>query len=497
MNTFLNELKASTNFGYTENGAIKYLSTLNPVLDMFAFGGAYRTRSTSDRILLFKNAYEVDPMLAIKCLFYLRDVRGGMGERKFFREVFHWLSKEGVEVAKRLVPFIAEYGRWDDILYSTVDTPVFEEALKIVKFQLALDMECTTPSLLAKWLPSCNASSRVTKEMGNKVRKYLGMTYKEYRKTLSVLRSRINIVEKLMSENRWDEIEFDKIPSVAGLKYKNAFARRDILAKKYETFAKDNNTTVNADTLYPYDIAHKVFTTNKDNDVDRAMLQKYWDNLPNYYGNNEENGIAIVDTSGSMWGKPIEAAVSLGAYIAEKAHGPFANHFITFSSDPHLVKFEGVDIYDKFQRCKRADWGMSTNLEAVFNLLLETAKSNNTKVEDMPTRLYIFSDMEFNQCLEGCSYWNTSQSVAREKIMSLTENMDLKWREAGYKLPEIIFWNLNARNDNIPALGNKFSYVSGLSPVMIETILGGKSGVELMLEKLNSDRYAALETAFK
>ena len=487
MNTFMNGLVNETNFGRTENGAVKHLTTKSAVLDMFALCGAYRRRSEADCILAFKNAYEENPVLALKCLFYLRDCRGGQGERRFFRVCFRWLAENHEEAARRNLENVSEYGRWDDLIYATVGTKLERAALVLVAKQLTLDMGCKTPSLLAKWMPSENASSKETKRVANIVRSQLGMSHKEYRKTLSTLRTRINIVEKLMSQNRWDEIEFDKIPSKAGLVYKNAFARRDIIAKKYEDFAKDTTKTVNASTLYPYDVAHRAFQNYLPMDsTERLMIQKYWDALPNYYGENEENGLAIVDTSGSMSGQPLEAAVSLGAYIAEKAHGPFAGYFITFSSRPELVKFEGVDIVDKFDRARRASWQMNTDLKAVFNMLLRVAQQNGTKPEDMPERLYIFSDMEFDNCL------SLGYNCGEGQVNTLLEKIAVEWAREGYELPKVVFWNLDARTQNIPALGGRFSYVSGLSPVMIQTILSGKDGYDLMVEKLMSDRYSAV-----
>jgi hypothetical protein len=319
--------------------------------------------------------------------------------------------------------------------------------------------------------------------MGNIVREYVGMTHKQYRKTLTYLRKLINIVETLMSQNMWDKIEFDKIPSKAGLIYKNAFARRDIIAKKYEEFAKDKTTKVNAAVLNPVDIAHRAFRCSYDiEDPERIMLQKYWDNLPNYYGDKHENAIAVVDVSGSMWGTPIEAAVSLGAYIAEKSNGLFANKFITFSQNPRLVDFRGVDIVDKLNKCKNADWGFNTNIEAVFALLLNTAIKYNIPANEMPERLYIFSDMEFDEAL------NLEESNKQKK--TLFEAIAHEWASNGYELPPVIFWNLDARTENIPILGGRYSYISGFSPVMIKAVLSGKSSWELCLEKLLSERYA-------
>ena len=489
MNTFLKGLKENDNYKLTENSGVALKSTLDMVMDMFAFGGAYRSRSEEDCILLFKNAFEENADLALKCLFYLADCRGGQGERRFFRVCYKWLAKNYPQVALKNIELIPVYRRWDDIIYSCVGTPIEKDALTFITNQLALDVVCKTPSLLAKWMPSENASSRETRQMGNHIREFLGWTHKQYRKVLSDLRSRINIVEKLMSENRWDEIEFDKIPSKAGLIYRNAFSRRDILSKKYEAFAKDKTTKVNAEVLNPVDIAHKAFYSNNlvlDN-PDRLMLQKYWENLKDYYNGREENGLCIIDVSGSMTGLPMEAAVSMGAYIAERGHGPFANHFITFSANPELVHFNGVDITDKLNRCRHADWGYNTNIEKVFDMLLSIAKSENIKPEDIPSRLYIFSDMEFDRGLSEDDWRN--HDFTENKVNTLLESIAAKWAKEGYKLPQIIFWNLDARNNNIPAIGGRFAYISGFSINMIECILSGKDGLDLMLEKLNSDRY--------
>lgn len=499
-NTFMNQMTKNTNITRTENGGLTRKSTESKVLDMFAMGGAYRKRSDEDVILLFKNAFEENRELAMKCLFYLRDVRGGQGERRFFRTAFRWLCNEYPSVARRNLENVSEYGRWDDLIYVTEGTSVQTAAFNFIKHQLALDVQCKTPSLLAKWMPSQNASNAETKRLGHELANFLGMSSREYRKTLSILRARINVLERLMSANRWDEIEFDKIPSKAGLVYRNAFARRDIIAKKYETFAKSKTTKVNAEALYPHDIAHRAFNM-RGMDMqapERLMLQKYWDNLKDFYNGREENGIAVVDTSGSMYGTPLEAAISMGAYIADKAHGPFANHFITFSGRPELVRFEGVDIVDKFNRCKHADWGGSTNIQAVFDMLLTTAKNAHVRAEDMPTRIYIFSDMEFNQCVTfektiSRSRWGYGSIVnSISEVNSDLENIKKEWARAGYEMPQVIFWNLDARHNHIPAIGEGFSYVSGFSPSMIDCILSGKDGYDLMLEKLMSDRYAAV-----
>ena len=502
MNTFMNGLKNATNFTYTENGAITHKTTKSDLLDMFALGAAYRNRSEEDCILLFKNAYEENPVYALKCLFYIRDIRGGQGERRFFRVCMNWLAKNHPEAAERNMKYIAEYGRWDD-LYTFIDTPLSVEALEIIKKQFMLDLSCKTPSLLAKWLKSENASSKETKRLAEITRQYFGLSHREYRKALSILRARINVLERLMSQNKWDEIEFDKIPSKAGLIYKNAFARRDILKERYQAFAKDKTTKVNAEVLNPVDIANQIFQSYHPNETDRLMWDKYWENLKDYYNGREENGIAIVDVSGSMGGQPMNAAVSMGAYIAERGKGPFQNHFITFSDRPELVEFNGIDLYDKFHRAKCADWGGSTNIEATFDLLLNTALKNHCSQEEIPQTLYIFSDMEFNACI-SCSanltgrdwlssYYGRNVMRSQGQIETLLESIARKWKEHGYELPRVIFWNLDARQNNIPALGGRFSYVSGFSMSMVEQILSGEDGYSLMMHTLDNERYSPIQ----
>lgn len=502
MANFLNELKNSTNFGYTENGAIKRNTTHSDLLDMFAMGAAMRSRSDADIILMWRKAFAENPVYALKCLFYIRDVRGGQGERRFFRVCIRDLAIQNTEALLRNIEYIPEFGRYDD-LYALIDTPAEDAAFAFIKKQLALDLQCETPSLLAKWLKSENTSSKESRRLAGRTRQYLGMSHKQYRKTLSTLRTRINVLEKLMSEGRWDEIEFDKIPSRAGMIYRNAFARHDIERAKseknvttYADFAKDKTTKVNAKVLNPVDIADQIFRKYKPTETERLMWDKYWSCLKDYYNGREENGIAVVDVSGSMTGQPMNAAVSMGAYIAERGKGPFANHFITFSGNPQLVKFEGVDIYDKFVRARSADWGMNTNIEATFDLLLNTALANNCSQEEVPTTIYIFSDMEFDGCATmgsaSTDRYTYGKRITAGNRDTLFEAIKKKWAAHGYKLPRVIFWNLDARQENIPAIGEGFSFVSGFSMNMVEQILSGEDGYSLMMKKLDTERYACI-----
>lgn len=502
-NKFLNGLQDAANIGYTENGAICRKTTKSDLLDMFAMGGAYRSRSDEDVILLFKKAYIENPVYALKCLFYLRDVRGGQGERRFFRTCVKWLANYDTEAMRRNLRYIPMFGRYDD-LYVFVGTPLENDAFNFMKEQLALDVECKTPSLLAKWLKSENTSSTESRKLANITRQHFGMNHKQYRKTLSVLRNRINIVERLMSENRWDEIEFDKIPSKAGMIYKNAFARHDLEREKsvkdvqtYAEFARDTTKKVNAKTLYPYECVEKAAQLMgstrrlgshyvKMDDTDRLMINKFWDNLTNYFNGASLNALAVVDTSSSMWGTPVYVATSLGMYCAEKANGPFAGHYVSFSRNPRLVKVEGVDFCDKVDRIIRTDLCENTDIEKTFDMLLDTAIRNRCSQEDLPQNIIIISDMEFDRA-RG---YNRISSASTETLM---EGIARKWANVGYKMPKLIFWNVDARQDNIPMkVENGISFVSGFSPSIFQQIMSGKTAMDLMYEVLNQKRYEVI-----
>ena len=511
-NTFLNGMKSANNYAITENGALTHKSTMDGLMDLFAMGAAYRTRSDEDVIVLFKNAFEADPVYALKCLFYIRDVRGGQGERRFFRVVTKWLASANTDAMRRNLVHVPEFGRWDD-LFIFIGTPLQDEALNIIKHQLALDVQCKTPSLLGKWMPSENTSSQKTRKTAAVVRKHIGMTPKQYRKTLSVLRARINVLERLMSEGRWDEIEFDKIPSKAGLKYKNAFARHDIErmkknpeVKSYADFAKDTTTKVNAKALYPYEVVakavdvmgcdywHRRHAPGMD-DTDRLMVNKYWENLADYFNGKTFNGLAVVDTSGSMTGSnadaPINVAISLGLYCAERAKGPFAGHYVSFSRTPRLIETVGADFCDKVKRIYETNLCENTNIEATFDMLLNTAIANKCSQDDLPQNIIVISDMEFDQGTGNYSYWNRNNTYNPKTLM---EQIRVKWANHGYRLPHLIYWNVQARQNNIPEdIGcGLVSYVSGMSPSIFETIMSGKTGYDMMMEKLNSERYAVI-----
>ena len=491
MNTFMHNLENTTNYGYTENGAVKRITTNSAVYDMFAFMGAYRKRRDEDCILLFKNAFEEDPLLALKCLFYGRDCRGGLGERRFFRVCLRWLAEYNPKVVRRNLEHIPFFGRWDD-LYILMNTPVEKDVFELIKNQLILDMQdCMKNenigiSLLGKWLKSENASSAETKKLAKKTREALGMTARDYRKMLSRLRERIKVLEKLMSANRWEEIDFSKIPSKAGLIYRNAFARRDIIAERYTAFARDKETKVNAATLYPYEVVKKALELRHSNNLsntDRLMVNKYWENLPDYLEGKDCKMMCVVDTSGSMIGTPMNVAISLGMYCAERLSGPFSNRYISFSRRPQLIKVEGIDFVDKVNRIYRTNLCENTNLNAVFDLLLNVALDKNTRKEDIPETIVVISDME----IDCGSNWMS------KKAETEMEKMRTKWAAYGMTMPRLIYWNVDARHNTILDSGPNVTFVSGASPVIFKSVLTGKNGYDLMLEAITADRYNVIK----
>ena len=508
MNTLLNGMKNATNYTYTENGALTHKSTMSGLLDLFAMGAAYRTRSDEDCIVLFMDAFKEDPVHALKCLFYLRDIRGGQGERRFFRVVCKYLASKETEAMKRNLQYVPEFGRWDD-LYVFVGTKLERDAFNLMKNQLMLDVECKTPSLLAKWLKSENTSSQESRRLANITRAAFGMNHKQYRKTLAILRKRINVLECLMSAGKWDEIEFDKIPSKAGFQYRNAFARHDIERMKsekdvrtYEDFMKDETTKVNAKDLYPYEVVAKAYNlTNRGysywgsrNDysipdsTERNAINKYWDNLTDYFNGCTLDALCMIDTSGSMWGSdasaPINVAISIGLYAAERARGPFAGHYISFSRTPQLIETKGVDFCDKVQRIYKTNLCENTNIEAAFDMVLDTALRNRCKQSDLPGTIIVVSDMEFDY---QRGYYGKSTNT-------LMENIAIKWVQHGYKMPNLVYWNVQARQNNIPmTVKDGVSFVSGFSPVLFEQIMKGKTAYDLMLDKLDSERYACIK----
>jgi len=483
----LEAIEEHTNVAYTENGARAFATTQNSVLDYFSQGGAIRSLDDGGISSLVAPAWNDDPELTLKAIFYFRDVRGGQGQRDAFRKQLLWLSNIEPDVVIKNIGNIPEYGRWDDVV-SLIDSDniaVRRYVIETIKNQLTDDMNNydanKSISLLAKWLPSENASSPKTKKLAKKIRAGLDISSIEYRKLLSKLRKRLKLVEQDISSKKWSNIDYKSVPSNAMLKYRSAFYRNDERRfSDYIDSVNKGNASIHAGTLYPYEIVGKILSHS----IDDTMAQAMWDNLPDYIDGGKENSIAVVDTSGSMnvaGGVPMQVALSIGLYMAERADGPYKDHFITFSKQPDLQKVVGNNITSKVMAMKMANWDFNTDIKAVFDLILNAAIKNGIDNSGMVEKVYIISDMEFDSCASTDDDHTLFQVIKKE------------FEDAGYKMPLLVFWNVNAANKQFPMKidDRGFINVSGFSPSILKSLLGSEivSPYDTMLEVLNSDRY--------
>ena len=480
----------------TTNGDMAYTTTGNDVLDMFGKGGAMRQAEEEVIIETFRRALMDDPTYALRCLFYLRAPRDGQGERRFFRVCYKWLAQNYPETAKSVMNYAPILCRWDD-LFVLFDTPLEKDMLNFVGQQLMFDRNETHPSLLGKWMPSPSTSSLTTRQLAKRFYKAWGITEREYRKLLVSIRAKINLVETQMSANEWDKINFATVPSKAGFNYRNCFLRREETKERYLDFINDKDTKVKASVLYPYEVVHQAskhwnydWLTGRHDFIgepgERETLNKYWDNLTDYFKGASLNALCVIDTSGSMIGRPLEVATSLGLYCADKANGPFKGHYISFSSKPQLVKIEGEDFCEKVSNIEKANLCENTDIEKTFKYILDIAKKYQLAQEDMPEQIVVISDMQFDRM--------SVNHMSETALCSVMEKMRIIWSRAGYQMPKLIYWNVNAKHATFPEQASEnVSFVSGCSPILFKGILTGKTGVEMMKEMLNAPAFEGIE----
>lgn len=486
----LQALKNEANLTKTENGATTYKSTTNYCLDLFATIGALRNADDSDIINRFARAYCENPDSAMKILFYARDVRGGLGERRVFKVILNWLAAAYPESVKKNIDKIAEYGRYDDLL-SLMGTPCQKDVLDYINTQLLKDCFAMNNneevSLLAKWLPSVNTSNAQAVKNAKIIARECNMSDAEYRKCLSKLRAYIKIIENNLRERDYT-FDYEKQPSKAMFKYRDAFCRND--GERYHEFLNKvckGEAKLNASTLAPYEIIRPIcqldagWRFTKATDEEAEVINATWNSLPDY--GNDENALAVIDTSGSMYwsGNPIPAtvALSLGIYFAEHSKGAFANHFIEFSDNPELIEIKGDTLVDKVRFIETFNEIASTNIQKVFELILNTAVKNHLPQEELPSTLYIISDMEFNSCTNGAELSNFAYA---KKL----------FEDNGYKLPRVVFWNVQSRNRQQPVKMNEqgVALVSGCTPRLFDMVMSGDlNPYNFMLDVINGERY--------
>jgi len=489
MSRLMKAVGSSTPNTLTANGALAHSSSGSLLVDFFAQGGACRGQDAKF-VKLFWDASGENVQDAARILFYFRDVRGGQGERQTFRSTLTDLAKMHPDLGRKLMAYVPEYGRWDD-LFAFFGTSLESSAIEMFRKQLDDDFKAHKAdegiSLAAKWAPSENASSRITRDRARKVRSALGIDSRTYRKALSSLRKHLDIVERHMSSKDFVSIDYSKVPSQAMKTYRKAFAAKD--GDRFNEFlakVESGEEKINASTIAPHELISKYINCSSwsgrlAKSADK-VVEAQWKALPNYLEDNPHNALVIADVSGSMYHgaasvAPIIVSVSLAIYIAERNTGLFKDYFMTFETSPSLVKLSGDSLLGDVKKTFNASWGGSTNVQAAFQKILSEAVKNDIPESEMPKVLYIVSDMQFNCCGE-------------------TTNLDAirnQYAQAGYSLPKLVFWNVNASGNVASTIHDDNTVlISGFNPRSFEQILAGSTPEDVMRKVIDSERYSAI-----
>ena len=475
---FAKAMKEESKFTRTENGAVALNTTSDARLDLFGTIGALREADENRITTLFSEAYAQDKLFATKIVFYARDIRGGLGERKTFRTIIRYMAEYHPEVLRPNLDLIGVFGRYDD-LYELIGTPLEDDMWKTMKNQFEEDLknlnEGKTISLLAKWIKTADASSTETRKLGILTAQKLGYPVYNFKRIVRSMRKQIGVVESLMSAGKWNEIKYPEVPSRAMMIYRRAFAKHDPEGfSEFVNKADKGEVKINASTLYPYDIVEKVLYGRENNKV----LEAQWKALPKYVEQGT-NALIMADVSGSMYGRPMATSIGLAIYFAERNTGAYHNLFMTFSSNPQIVTLKGGTLFQKVSNVNKAGWGMNTDLKAAFEKVLDIAEKNNISQEEMPKAIVVISDMEIDYC--GNKGW------------SFYDKMESKFRKAGYVIPNIIFWNVESRRDVFHADAKRkgVQLASGQSVTVFKQVLQnlGYNPIEAMENTINSERY--------
>jgi hypothetical protein len=500
--TFFEDMERDTSRTLTDNGAETFNTTLNANLDFFAMAGSSRRTEEDEVATMFRKAFYEDRETAFLNLIHLRNIRmGGLGERRAFRICLNELLelKGGKEYVKKFIEFVPELGRWDDLTHlfaSTQDKGVRRAIATLIASTLHEDVKNYKDNkpitLMAKWLPSVNTSSAKTKRTAMKLVAYLYGTAspekcRKYRKTLAALRKYLDVVERKMSAGRWEDIDFETVPSKAAITYRSAFLRHDESRyRRYLDALEKGDAKVNASVTYPYEI---VGAYNAGSFGFRAksydtLLEGAWKALPDYIEGSGEKAIVVADVSGSMSvdnNRPMNTSVSLAIYCAERLTGAFGGKYITFSDTPKILSIhKGGSLRDNVNTVGNSEWGGSTNIEAVFDLILRTTQRSSSP-QDLPSKVIVVSDMEFNQATRR----GTNLELAKQK-----------YREAGLEMPQLVFWNVAGDARVTPAQKDEkgVALVSGLSPTIFKSVLSGDilNPVKMMMDTLDKPEYRVI-----
>lgn len=493
----------------TENFAVAYETSGKYLLDFNFKLSQYRNMSEEFIKEDFSKVFFEEPEIAVKFVFYVGDVRGGLGERKIFNSCFDWLVENKPEAAVSLLDLIPEYTRWDNLCRLFVNRSMRPHVKEIMMVQLSEDIanmnEGKSISLLAKWMPSINTSSKDTVELAKLICKNIGWTPKQYRKTLAKLRKHLDVVEVKMSSKDWGSINYSAVPSQANLKYNSAFLRNDEERRReYLNSLQNGETKINASVAQPHEIVSKYydistgyygFRSAKCHDYD-ITVEEMWKALPDIA---IEDSLVVRDGSGSMRRSItrnsktscLDVSTALAIYCSEHNSKEWKDKFITFSDRPKFIDLSKCNsLRDKLILCDAETDMANTDIEATMRLILNTAINNNMSQEDMPKNIIIISDMQF----DGRSVFNWNKSLFEEIVDDFERH--------GYKLPKIIFWNVLTfpEANTIPMQSNDLGLIlcSGFSTTNMRMFMSGEvDPYKVLVEQLNNKRYNIISERLK
>ena len=514
--SFYNKMNETVNnVSITENGMMGFKTTYHPLLDMNFKIASYRSKSDLEVVKDFKAILESsDAEYALRFIFMVRDAREGLGERRLFRlcvkELLNYNFENKEEIFHTIIrDLIPQYGRYDD-MFVFMDTDYEDFVVDTIRVQLLTDhvnaKKGKSISLLAKWMPSENASSKETKRLARKFISALNATPASYRQMLSGLRAYSKVIETQTSANEWANIDYSAVPSKANLKYKDAFLRHDeqrrrdfLAALRNPEVAKAQNLHINSGVNYPHEIVSKYSTTHWGAHVgayDEA-LEQLWKALKPTAG--LANTIVVRDGSGSMTScvggtrtTALDISTALAIYCSEQMEGDFKDKFITFSREAKLIDLSRYEsLHSKLEKCYKEDDCSNTNLENVFDLILQTAVDHKMSADEIPAQVLVISDMEFDPAAGGRYGWYSGFNYDSNVI----HNAAVRFAHYGYKLPKLVFWNVASRTTTIPCKYNENGVllVSGFSVNILKMVLNGKTDpFEAVVEELDKERYNSI-----
>ena len=502
----------------TENGAVAYVTTGSKLLDFFYKVSSFRKNPVD--YSLFDEAYYQDKAMTLRFLLFLRDVRQGMGERDTFRKLLLHLTEIDIPISNRFLYTVdlPEFGRWDDYIYLFANTKYddFKRYIAgVLQEQLYDDLynysNGNPYSLLAKWMPSINTSSKKTVAVGNELRKYFRMSPSQYRKTLSKLRKGLDVLEVKLSSNKWDKVDYSHVPSLANIKYKDSFLKHDFARRnEYLIDVASGKKKINANSMFLYDIVHAY---EKTADFSGCYMIPVDNTLENLWNSQKKpktfvDTLVVRDGSGSMTVNvsknvsAMEIGDSIALYCAKNNTGVFKDKIMTFSYNPKIVTVNCKTLHDNIEKLMKNTECSTTNVESVFDIILETAKKCNATQADMPKNILIISDMQFNAAMRKTDRFGfllSNQNIQADD--AVFEHIEKKYKDCGYELPKLIFWNVSCYDDGIvpiQGLRNGLILLSGFSKELVDMICCNElDPYKALCKKLNSPRYDVVEEIFK